>query len=367
VNIAVRILRQIIVHNVGNARNVDTTGGNIGCDQNRELTIAEVAQDFLTDALLFVAMDGIAVDAFIAQLERQFVGICLGFGKDQNAVGVITVENLDQKLGLVVTFHEHANLGHTFGDTCLRCGFNLDRIFEKTVGQMFDFGRHGCREHHGLMIVRQQFSHGQNVFGEAHIKHTVGFIKDEDFDIVETHRVARHVIEQTTRGRNQDINATAQFLNLRAHRRATKDNRRKQADAFFEITQALADLGGQFAGRCQNNRTRLTRFRALRVFGKTLQQWQAECSGFTATRMGNPHQVLAFEKSRNRRSLNFGRRGETGSFNIAQQGLDQVEPIKIRHKGKSFVYPVGAMLTPVGACPNAVMTGAWQRASVGPA
>jgi len=63
--------------------------------------------------------------------------------------------------------------------------------------------------------------------------------------------------------------------------------------------------------------------------------------------MGNPHQVLAFEKGRDRRSLNLGRRGKTGSFNIAQQGLDEVEPIKIRHKGKSFVYPVGAMFTPV--------------------
>ena len=120
VNIAVGILRKVIVHNVGNPRNVNTTGRNIGCDQNRELAITEIAQDFLTDALLFITMDGIAINAFIAQLERQFVSVCLGFGEDQNAFGVITFKDLNQKLGLVVTFHEHTNLGHTFGDTCLR-------------------------------------------------------------------------------------------------------------------------------------------------------------------------------------------------------------------------------------------------------
>jgi len=59
---------------VGNARNVDTTCGNIGRNQDRETAIAEVAQDFLTDALLFVAMDGIAVDVFIAQLSDECRG-----------------------------------------------------------------------------------------------------------------------------------------------------------------------------------------------------------------------------------------------------------------------------------------------------
>ena len=90
---------------------------------------------------------------------------------------------------------------------------------------MFDFCWHGCREHHGLMFVRQLLCNSQNVFGEAHVEHTVGFIKDEDFDVVETDCITRHVIKQTTRGRNQDINATAQFLNLRAHRGTTENNR----------------------------------------------------------------------------------------------------------------------------------------------
>jgi hypothetical protein len=333
VDIAFRVVRQVIVDDVRDARNVDTTCSNIGRNQNRELAIAEVAQDFLTDALLFVAMDRVTVNAFIAKLERQFVGISLGFGEDQNTFDFVTVQELNQKRHLVMAFHEHAKLGHTIGYAGLRCSFNLDRVFEQTVGQVFDFGRHGCREHHGLVVVRQKFSNGQNVFGEAHVKHTVGFIKDEDFDIVKTNGVTRHVVKQTTRGRNQNINATAQFLNLRAHRRTAIDNRRKQADAFFEVTQALTDLGCQFAGRRKDNRTRLARFRTLRVFGKTLQQGQAESGSFATTRMGNTHKVTPFEKCRNRRSLDFGRRGETSSFNIAQQGLDQVEPIKIRHKG----------------------------------
>ncbi len=144
------------------------------------------------------------------------------------------------------------------------------------------------------------------------------------------------MVKQTSRGRNQDINATAQFLNLRAHRRAAINNGRKQANAFFEIAQALSNLVYQFTRRRQNKRARLTRCRAFRIFGKTLQQRQAECSGFTTTRLGNPHQVTTFKQCRNGFCLNLGRCSETGSFNVAQQGLDKVEPFKISHKGKSF-------------------------------
>tara|TARA_B100000161_G_C33357953_1_gene327648 strand:+ start:157 stop:648 length:492 start_codon:yes stop_codon:yes gene_type:complete len=115
VDIAFRIVRQVIVDDMRDARNVNTTCGNVGRNQNRETAIAEVAQDFLTDALLFVAMDSVTVDTFIAQLERQFVRIGLGFGEDQNAFDFVTVQQLNQKRHLVMAFHEHATLGHTFG------------------------------------------------------------------------------------------------------------------------------------------------------------------------------------------------------------------------------------------------------------
>jgi hypothetical protein len=190
VDIIFRVGRQVIVNDMRNTGNVDTTGSNIGCNQNRETAIPEIAQYFLTDALLFVAMNGVRLYTGILKLERQFVGIKFGFGENQNPVTAFALDKLQQQSGFVLAGYKHATLGHTFGHTGLRCSLHLDRITQKAIGQMADGIWHGCRKHNGLMFVGQQFSNGQNIFGEAHIKHTVGFIKNEDFNIVKTNRVA---------------------------------------------------------------------------------------------------------------------------------------------------------------------------------
>ncbi len=190
VHIVFRIGRQVIVDDMRDARDVNPTRCNVSCDQDRELAITEIPQDFLANTLLLVTMDGVGINTFIAQLERKFVRIGFGFGENKYAFAFLTFQQLNQKRGLVMTFHEHATLGNTLGHAGLRRGFNLNRIVQQTVGKMFDSRRHSCREHHRLVITRQHFGNGQNIFGETHIEHTVGFIKDEDFDIVETDGVA---------------------------------------------------------------------------------------------------------------------------------------------------------------------------------
>ncbi|MNC31211.1 hypothetical protein D3C75_795250 [compost metagenome] len=63
VDIAVRIQRQIIVEDMGNPFNVQTPGGNVRCNQELQLGIAEPFHDRFAFALGQIAMQLVAVIA----------------------------------------------------------------------------------------------------------------------------------------------------------------------------------------------------------------------------------------------------------------------------------------------------------------
>ena len=82
VNIVFGTLRQIIVDNMLNMRNVQSSRGNVGCYQNTVFLFPEIRNDFLPQALFQIAVNG-------AGRQRKFVQFsgetfCAEFCFDEN-------------------------------------------------------------------------------------------------------------------------------------------------------------------------------------------------------------------------------------------------------------------------------------------
>lgn len=85
VNIRLGNVRQVEVDDVADAIDVDTTCGDICCDQHMGASGAEVIERVNTLALAFVAMDGGRVDAGGVKGANDLVGAVLGLGEHKNA------------------------------------------------------------------------------------------------------------------------------------------------------------------------------------------------------------------------------------------------------------------------------------------
>ena len=104
------------------------------------------------------------------------------------------------------------------------------------------------------------------------------------------------MVEQAARSCDDDVDAAAQRVDLRARADAAEDQRRLLAQVGTEIDDRLLDLRGEFAGGNQHERTRRARTTRVRlVFVQLLQQRQREGSRLAGARLGSGEQVTTFE------------------------------------------------------------------------
>ena len=98
-------------------------------------------------------------------------------------------------------------------------------------------------------LRRQRRENAANIGQEAHIEHPVGLVEHDDLDVAEACLLATEVVEQPTRGRDQQIDAASQAALLGLDTNATEDDGATQAQVRTIPLGHIPDLSGQLAGR----------------------------------------------------------------------------------------------------------------------
>ena len=83
---------------------------------------------------------------------------------------------------------------------------------------------------------------------ETKVHHLVGFIKDEDFNILEGHGALFDKVDQAARCSDKNIDAGGKTFFLAENRHATKNAIDLQAKEFAISAETIGDLRGKFAG-----------------------------------------------------------------------------------------------------------------------
>src|SRR5258706_12424452 len=92
--------RQLVVHDMGQAVDVEAARGDLGRDQDRGAPVLEVGEGADTLALRLVAMDRGGADAVLAELLGQAVGAVLRAGEDAGANDGARPDQRAQELAL---------------------------------------------------------------------------------------------------------------------------------------------------------------------------------------------------------------------------------------------------------------------------
>ena len=97
-----------------------------------------------------------------------------------------------QRRPLVVALDEVDALLDPLGRRRHRRHRHRRRVAQDGVGELLGLGRHGGREEQRLPLVarRQMRDHAAHVVDEAHVEHAVGFVEDEDLELVAGARCA---------------------------------------------------------------------------------------------------------------------------------------------------------------------------------
>ena len=214
-------------------------------------------------------------------------------------------------------------LGHADGGRRRPGNFDSDGIVQEGFGDAGDFGRHRRGEEQRLPRERDHLADALDVRDEAHVQHAVGFVDHQQFDAGEQQPAAFGVVEQPAGRRDQDVDAARQLGVLVAERDAADQERDVEFLAGAVFIELLLDLGGEFAGRLQDQGAGHSGpGAALFQHGEHRKD---EGSGLAGAGLGDAENVSAGQNMGDRLFLNGGRGGVTGGRDGGEHLVGQAE------------------------------------------
>src|SRR5664280_1704239 len=109
-NIALRLVGQIVIHDMSYVINIDATRRNIRCHQHLYMAGLEIMHGLFALVLRLVAVYGISPDSILFQHRRYFISSMFRPGEDQNAFHISISEKLQQQGILGVLIHKEDTL-----------------------------------------------------------------------------------------------------------------------------------------------------------------------------------------------------------------------------------------------------------------
>ncbi len=269
----------------------------------------------------------------------------LGAGEDQYLAPVVLLNEVGEEIALALLVHGIDLLRHRFGSGIAPGDFDAGRVAEQAVGQGLDFRRKGGREEQVLPLLGQQREDAPNIADKAHVEHAVGLIEDENLHMRQIHAALLHMVQQSPGGGDQDIHTAAELLHLRVDLDAADEGHGAQGQIAAVDLHALFHLGGEFAGRNQDQGTDNGRAaRGCRAGGRQdLQDGHGKGGGLAGARLGAGQEVHARQHNGDGLLLNGGGGGVTAFFGGTQNRFGQAEGCKRhnllqghrpRHKGR---------------------------------
>ena len=229
VDIAFGVIRNVIVQHVADPLNVKTTGSNICCDQNVETAVLKLVDRALALCLRDVTVDSCSRESACTELFSEFFSFVLGAHEHDHGLKLSDLKNAGQGVELVAVRDRQV----TLGDIGIGTGLGLDRDFLRLTqilaGDPANAVGHCGGKQCNLLVFRGVGENTLDVFLEAHVEHLVCFVQHEEAKIRDVQGTLFEVVDDTTRGADDDLRTAAKAGQLNAVGLATVD--RQHVDA----------------------------------------------------------------------------------------------------------------------------------------
>src|SRR5882757_9890740 len=143
VDVAFGLVRQVEIHDMADAGDINAARRDIGRDQNAHRTFAEIVECLLTGVLRLVAVNDGGLEAIALEVLGHPVGAMLGARKDDDGLHRFVREHRRQNLALLLGAGEDDALHDLGRRGALRRDFDAHGVLQQALGQFGDLIRHG--------------------------------------------------------------------------------------------------------------------------------------------------------------------------------------------------------------------------------
>lgn len=289
-NVIIKCKRHLIIDNDINIFDIETTGGNVSGDHNvacihllttfrNHIVLGwylESCVDLVSSSLGFVSSEcpcfvtnGSIQLSIIQHQGLKLVDVLLVEAKDENLFHYsIVFSNFFQQGFQSWKFTSEIAYDLNFlGDICVCCSSSFSKIF---VVIFTNFNVHGifgdvsggnslnlpwpsCTKHEGLSLFALGLTENMiDISFEAHVKHSICFVKTQEWARFHISIFTFHQIHESTRGCYHDLNTISKLLNLVVFWNSTINGYAFHSARFCKFLGLLFNLNGKLSGRCKN-------------------------------------------------------------------------------------------------------------------
>ncbi len=337
VDVVVRDVRHVEVHDVRELLDVDAARGDVGRHEDAVLAALEAGERLGPLRLGAVPVDPLARHVLLLQEVGEAVGAVLRPREGDDAPDLAPREELEEELRLQLLRHRVDGLRDADGGSRLALQVDRRRGVEDVARELGDRAGHRRREEQVLPLGGEVPQDALDVGEEAHVEHPVGLVDDEDLQPVELRVAETEVVEEAAGSRDDDVDPGAEGVLLRPHADAAEDGGARERRVDGELPRVLVDLGGQLARRRDDQDAR----EPARLPDETVEDREDEGGRLAASRHRAGEEVLAGEGGGDRVVLDRGGPREA-------QLLDAAEEVGVETEGReghsefTFRRPVAA-------------------------
>ena len=258
-DVIIAFVRQVVIDDVGNRRNVDPTTNHVGRYENIKLVFAESLEDLVALRLTHIPVDRCDANFSIRktcvvpfELTVKLGRPDFGSAKDDRLGRLLALKQLQEDfLFSVRTDRNKTLLDRLDRDIFLRA-IDDDRFKEVSIRQIAYPLVERCTQEHRLAIL---WTASQNPFDtrtKTDIEHPVCFIEHDAPESIESQRTALDMIDDSARSPDDYLHPVGQRLELLLHMLATSDLDDLGRTTRCEFHKLAVNLVGQFPRRHQD-------------------------------------------------------------------------------------------------------------------
>src|SRR5262249_36024163 len=146
-HVGFRHVRQIEIHDVADAIDIDAARGNIRGNERPDFALTKGREHAFPLVLRFVAVNCFGADASPEQTTHDLIGAVLGPCEDQGTVDRFPPQHVDQDCRLCRAIDTNNALIDAFNRRGDRPYRDLERVAQHVSGKFCDGARHGRRKH----------------------------------------------------------------------------------------------------------------------------------------------------------------------------------------------------------------------------
>ncbi len=348
VHVALGVLRERVVDDVADVRDVDATARDVGRDQEAQPTLAHPPEHALARGLGEIGAERLGGEALALQHRRHHVHFFARVAEHEPDRRLLGRDHVEQVAGLHRARARVVRVVDLGGRDRVARELERDRLSHVATGDALDLARHRGREQRGLTVLRTRVEDRVDILEEAHREHLVGLVEHHHAHARQIERATADVIEDAAGRADHGVHAGAQRIQLRLHRGAAVDGQGQHVRVGGQAHELVAHLLRELARGHERDHLDAG-LRGVLGLEARREPRQTERTGLAGAGLRLHEHVLAGRDRIEGDDLHAGRLGPAGGRDRGAQRVGQLEAVERRRQRQRHQVVGGRLLARRGA------------------